>query len=621
MRSTYYSFQLCIAVVLLFYSFRIEAQTESDSVRVDSAFIIVFDEADFLLDSVHLSKPVSHDNVQRYQLQFSGMPYLRVGNPGHAMYSPLLSYLTGPLSLSGSVNRPYLPYFDQRESMRYYRNSPPVTTLSYMSGAKKEEAINVLHSRNVGDNLNVSLHLDRNASLGFYNHLKTRTAIFNMNVNYSTKNQRYTLMSHYYVNRKELEENGGFENFSLVENPETLGSSRLNTASNDVKEEGVLISQTIGFGNTAKENAEIIRPLFRLGYDFQYLRGYRKYLDEGNAGFLNTDYYDEIYFDSTRTSDNVSYDLLHNQLNFFLYPGNERIKFYYANELITYDQNEDVDTVYTDHISGTDFALFLFKRSYKADIKASYVFDGFREGDMNALIDFYKRKSDTTGYPSVLTTFYHNLSNPQFRQLRYTSNNYIWANNFRKTQRSGFKVGIEYKGIQLTADAGILSDYIYYDINAKPVQYDERINYTSVGLKKLIGIGNFFLDNNLMYQSSSAKTLPVPTFMVQESVYFQNYMFKKVIQFRVGFDVYYFTGFNGLSYSPVLGEFHLQNDQIIGNYPFIDLFFTFQLKRAFFFIKFEHVNKGMTGDSFYNVPNYPVPARAFKWGLKWYLFD
>jgi hypothetical protein len=109
--------------------------------------------------------------------------------------------------------------------------------------------------------------------------------------------------------------------------------------------------------------------------------------------------------------------------------------------------------------------------------------------------------------------------------------------------------------------------------------------------------------------------------MAYESLYFQNYLFKKVVTFQAGFDVYYFTGFNGLAYMPATGEFHLQDKQVIGNYPFIDIFFSFKLKRAYFFIKMEHVNKGMTGDNFYLVPDYPMAPRAFKWGLKWNLFD
>ena len=143
----------------------------------------------------------------------------------------------------------------------------------------------------------------------------------------------------------------------------------------------------------------------------------------------------------------------------------------------------------------------------------------------------------------------------------------------------------------------------------------------SVGLNKLLRWKNFYLDNQLIYQNTSNEVLPIPTFTINESVYFQNYMFSKVILFRVGFDIYYFSGFNGLAYMPAIGEFHLQDQQIIGNYPFIDLFFTFTLKRAFFFVKMEHVNKGMAGNNFYNIPGYPVPPRAFKWGLKWTLYD
>jgi len=625
MRSQPYTSFLCIAALsfLLTVNFRANAQNNEDSLAVDSAFLAVFDEYTFLRDTLELAEPASFTMFQRYQPLYQAFPYLRIGNPGHAMYSPVLSFLTNPSTLTSSVMNSYLPYMDQRENMSYYRNRPPFTVLSYMSGAKKEESIDVIHARNFGKNLNMSLHLNRNASDGFYNQLKTRSAHFNLNINYSTSNHRYTLLTHYYVNRKELEENGGFEDFGSVENPETVGSSRLSNASNDVKDEGFLLSQTIGIGNNADKKDLLIKPIFRLGYDLQLVKGSRKYEDLGGSEGLNTIYnfYDNIYYDSTLTRDTIRYEKISNQFNVFFYPGRERIKFFYRNDLINYDQSYFLDTLYYDHTVGSDFSIYLFNKIYRSDIRVSYVLEGFRKGDLNALIDFHKKKKDTSNKPALLTTLYYNLFNPQYKQLLYRSNNFIWTNDFSKTQRLGLKIGAKWKGYSFLADAGVMTNYIYNDYNALPDQFDERITFISVGLSKILNWKNFFLDNQLIYQNTSNEILPVPSFMVNESAYYQNYMFNHKILFRLGFDAYYFTGYNGMAYMPATGEFYLQNQSIIGNYPFIDVYLTFKLKQAFFFLKMEHVNEGMTGNNFYNIPDYPVPPRTFKWGLKWTMFD
>ncbi len=605
----------------LFLSLLSYGQESPDSIQTDSTFLSVFSESSFLRDTTELSKPAKFELFQRYQPQYESFPFMRVGNVGHAQYSPMLSYLTRPTDLTRSVSYPFFSYYDQRENINYYRNKPPFTVLSYHSGAKKEEGIDVIHARNFGRNLNFSVHLDRNGSEGFYNNLETRGSFFNTNINYATANHRYMLLTHYYVNRKTVDENGGFEDFNSIENPETVGSTRLDNANNDAQEEAFFISQNFGFGNTADEGAELIRPVFRLGHDLQLVRGYRKYEDLGNFGGLNTSFYDNIYYDSTRTLDTNRYEKISNQANIYFYPGSERFKFYYRNDLIKYSQNQTLDTIYTDHIAGTELAFYLFRKEYKTNLSADYVFDGFRQGDLDIKVDFRKRKVDTSKNPSVITSFYYDLTNPQYKQLHYNSNNFIWSNSFNKTQRWGFRAGASWKGYSLNGDFGFLSNYIYYNNEALPEQFGERFSYLNISASKFLHWKNIHLDNKIVYQTTESTVLPVSNWMFYESLYYENLLFKKVLLYRIGIDLYYFTGYKAMAYNPAIAQFHLQDRQTIGNYPFIDLFITFQLKRAFFFLKIEHFNKGMAGDNFYNIPDYPVPPRAFKWGIKWTLFD
>lgn len=623
MQSSFYRSFFCIAVFFhtIYFCNPLAAQEAADSVVKDSAFFSVFPEHYMLQDSLSKSDPLEFELFQRYQPLDGDFPYFRTGNAGHAMYGSMLSSRLQPSSLSSSVIQPVFSYFDDRENMNYYRNKPPFTSLFYYSGAKKEESIDVVHARNFGDNLNFSLHMNRNGSIGFYNHMRARTSIFSTNFNYITKNHRYNAYTHYYYNNKQLEENGGFGNFNNVENPETIGSTRMSNASNDFQEEGVLFSQSFGFGNTARDGEEIVRPIFRIGHDFQYIGGRRKYLDYGSDTGLNTGFYNNIYFDSTFTRDTTEYNRMSNQANLFFYPGENVLKFYYRNDAIQYHQNGMLDTSYQDHAGGSQFTLRFFDK-YRSDWNVEYVFAGLRKGDMSGVVNLKKEYEDTLGKPVVTANIYYNLFNPQFKQLSYVSNNFIWHNEFNKTNHWTVNLGLAWKDLLLSGDYGSLTNYIYYNQRALPEQYNNSIQHFSVNASKSLHWRSFNLSNKLTYQHSSNKDiLPVPEFMVFESLYFQNYLFKKVVKFQAGFDIYYFTGFNGLAYMPATAEFHIQNKQVIGNYPFIDIFFSFKLKRAFFFLKMEHVNKGMTGENFYLVPDYPTPPRAFKWGLKWNLFD
>jgi len=72
---------------------------------------------------------------------------------------------------------------------------------------------------------------------------------------------------------------------------------------------------------------------------------------------------------------------------------------------------------------------------------------------------------------------------------------------------------------------------------------------------------------------------------------------------------------------PATSDFYVQGNQIIGDYPHVDLFFNTQLKRAQLFLKYEHFNARWSGYHYYTTPNYPALGRSFKFGISWNMFD
>lgn len=89
----------------------------------------------------------------------------------------------------------------------------------------------------------------------------------------------------------------------------------------------------------------------------------------------------------------------------------------------------------------------------------------------------------------------------------------------------------------------------------------------------------------------------------------------------MGFDVFFNTAYKAPNFMPATGQFYLQNQTRVGNYPYIDFFVNAQIKKARIFFKIEHVTSGLLGQTYLQYPNYPMNDRAFKIGVNWRFFN
>ncbi|MBA7530266.1 hypothetical protein ES705_22469 [subsurface metagenome] len=119
--------------------------------------------------------------------------------------------------------------------------------------------------------------------------------------------------------------------------------------------------------------------------------------------------------------------------------------------------------------------------------------------------------------------------------------------------------------------------------------------------------------------------IPLPLISVYNSTYFEHDFYFKLTRghllIQLGFDVYYNTPYNAMAYMPSTGQFYIQDQKELGNYPYIVAFLNFKLKRTRFFFMFDHVNSGFTGNNYFSVLHYPLNQRTFKFGLSWTFYD
>ena len=91
---------------------------------------------------------------------------------------------------------------------------------------------------------------------------------------------------------------------------------------------------------------------------------------------------------------------------------------------------------------------------------------------------------------------------------------------------------------------------------------------------------------------------------------------------QTGVSLKYFTQFNSNAYDPVLAEFYVQNEQEIGGFPMIDIFFNAKVRQTRIFFKFEHINALFSSTKdYFSAPGYPYRDAVIRFGLVWNFFQ
>ncbi|MFH1320309.1 MAG: putative porin [Bacteroidota bacterium] len=302
--------------------------------------------------------------------------------------------------------------------------------------------------------------------------------------------------------------------------------------------------------------------------------------------------------------------------------GNVRKTGVNTGKIVTVNKNEQEN----DHYSNN---------SWNWEIAGDYNFYGSNKNDYSIRMFLLKRFKNSREHKkdrAELSSSNGNLSaciNIQKRAPRliyniYSSNNFTWDSIFMKTDLLYGKLeyALNKRYFRLAASFSHILNYIYFDNNASPKQLNDPIEIFTAYLYKDFKLGKWHLNNRVIYQYViGEKVIRVPELISGHSVYYENYLFKKALLAQIGFDVLYNTTYYADSYMPATGMFYLQNEKKIGNYPYIDVFVNLKIKMARLFLKFEHINSGFTGNTYYLVPHYPMPDRALKFGVSWIFYD
>jgi hypothetical protein len=216
---------------------------------------------------------------------------------------------------------------------------------------------------------------------------------------------------------------------------------------------------------------------------------------------------------------------------------------------------------------------------------------------------------------------------PSFYMRHYVSNHYIWDNDdFDKEMRMRIEGELDFPltGTNLKAGVETIKHYTYLDGNALPQQATESVKVANVTLTQNFRLGILHLDNEVTWQKSSSDVLPLPTWNLYHNLYILTKIAKKVLNVQLGADLRYFSEYYVPTYAPALQQFHIQsedNRMKLGNYPFINVYVNFQLKRTRVFVMLYHVNEGSGSRKYFHSPHSPLNQRMLKFGVSWNFYD
>jgi hypothetical protein len=544
----------------------------------------------------------------------------------------------------------YYPFLFLPERAIFMNTQKPFTELVWSFAGPREtseQTFRVRHSQNVNRFLNFGLIYDIIYSLGQYNYQRAENKSFTLFSSYT--GNRYKLYFSAGLNNIISYENGGITDIKELEQDKTrqaaVSLGILNKATSLLKNKNLLLVQRYTVGGNPVDQSDSLslkKPGFfglsgTLSHILVLESDKRTYTDNSpQSGFYDTTLISDIFtFDSLAVSsikNSVRFDFTTDESRKFRLGGGVGIR----NEIQNYYSIDPVEYLSIPGPSGyrrLNNAL-VGKLYNNIGDKFSWVAEGdlymtgYRAGDFNLNGEITKSFDLKKGRISWMITGDIISRQPSFWYEHWGSNNFKWSNNLSKELRVDLGSAISYpaRKAQIKFNYAIIDNYTDFDTTAHPSQFYGGLSVAALTISKEFRLWKFHLATDVILQkSSNPEILDLPLASVRSAAYFEHlFRFESTggkLNLQVGADGTYNTMYHPYAYMPATGRFYRQDKISTGNYPFINLFLNFKVKRTRVFLMLDHLNAGLLGFKYNMIPAYPMNIRMFRYGLAWTFYD
>ncbi len=563
-------------------------------------------EVDTLLNNFQYYEPVAR----------SGWLYQDLGNIGSAAIP--IFYDAPKMIGTTSGFHVYDLYNHSSDSMKYYDTKSPYTNMSAFFGGGNRNMLDIAFARNVNSRWNLGFNFNTIRSRKTLNpsarddNLADKNA-YSFHTNYRSKNEKYFMLGNFSRTRHGVNEQGGII-------PQDVDENSLLFAYEDAK---VWLNRA---------RAVDLRQEYHLYQEYEIVKGWQAYhiLDRRkqaisfSANFARSDssFFKRFHPERFNTADSTyNSNRFANWSNELGFKGD--LGPIYYNAFVKYRTGSLSSPFMVDNYG---FNEFYVGGALRGEINSSWRF----EADGEYLLPGAFRLHGLFVSPWLEASYTKALYKPTAMQMVYRGNHHRWVNDFLNTGVDQVKgvVKLDFKRWSFRPSVTInrINNFVYFDHEQLPTQSSAEAFMVIPGVKSVFNIrGKFFWESEAYYSlltGDGSDNFRIPEWVVNSKVYYDSPMFDENIFIQIGIAGRYRSDNFAYAYSPVIQQFHLQDQFNVYGYPVIDFFLNARINRTRLLFRMNHINiNTMAQEGYFVTPYYTGLRRMFDVGISWPLFD
>ena len=547
------------------------------------------------------------------------------------------------------------PYVSTPQQQRYFNTTTPYSSVAYKHGfvnGHEENDLSFLFTGNLGRKTNLGVEMEYLHSAGHY--ANTAGKLFRGSVWGSYTGEHYSMHAAFGWSRLKSFDNGGLcdiEDLRSSLRPEDI-PVRLDAMTGYRYLSGYLHNQyavtkqrefhdsieVVEDGQRIKRDTVKVEhiPLITFSHIFETNNSNRRYVEKD----ADQSFYPTINYDSIATRDSTDVLTIRNTVAVtFCEAYNTKLKFGASVFAMNECQRFLNDTMPYDSVfrylwkNNTFVGGAIHKHSGKNvhyTIEGQVCVVGYKIGefDVHGNVDM---RFDVGGNPLLVSArAYAKSETPSPYLQHYRSNHLIWDNNFGFTYRfmGGASVSYPTKWVKPRIDFSFENQThpIYTSTRDwKPRQYDGSVQILTADVGLDITTPWVNLENRAVIQHTTVDSvMAVPLVILQHRLYYHGRWFR-ALDAQIGVDVRYFTRYHAPVLCPATGLFAAQQDQKIGNYPWMNVYANFYVRsiRLRFFAQYQHLNHLFMKKNigYMAMPDYPTNRDLFRAGIAWHFYN
>jgi len=579
------------------------------------------------------------------------MTYVLIGNPGELHYLtdtfqwednnhlPIEGYLAH-LGNYGSAARTmapvissgigfatgwtqYDPYYIQEESFRYYNQDVPVSNIKYSQAGQKNTYLTLDFGRSFAKGLNLSVAYRRINQLGEFAHQRQKNTGFSVGLWHHAPSGKYDAFYNYLNNSAVAEENGG------IAQPDSIGRPNNPDASIPI----YLTTDNTTAITTHKQRTFMTRQIIHLvpdssgfGMDIwlrgSFATGIYKYADEDAIlTAVSREYYGTEYLVDERGIRQYTF-LTDNQWSLGVSlpwkAAHSTLDASIRYRSVDLQQEPNQRNINEFFLEASGVFQWVEPLTLKGNLSLGL-------GQAEGAVSFHAEADLKTGNFGHLMGYWSLVTRAPYlvETSLYVSQQSIYRADFLNPFTTDIGVAWEMQKLNLKAGVKwlVFDNFIYFDSIAFPQQIGESFSLRRLFLSKAFDFKRWGAKGSIFWQPDPRAELAVPSLWYSASVYGRINIFDRKVVLMPGADFTYNGGFDGVSYFPVNGRYHLTYGSSIPDAFRMDIGMGLQIKFIKAFVRFEDFVGLFKDRVLYQADFYPHYRGYFRIGAEAAFFN